>query len=204
MTESSASQSCDNWDNNGCEGTVGCPPRCPRFFDREGAAIHIRSLESEDIPSLVTMYEDVEWDHRTMGIPPKTRAAIRDWVESLFEGGWNLVALIEDKIVGHIGVAPAESDRPQFVVFVHQDYQGRGIGSELVKQLVAHAADDEYEALTLSASPHNERAIHLYREMGFEMTSDAYEETFEGTHVEMELAFPHPVADHVRLPPAER
>jgi hypothetical protein len=40
--------------------------------------------------------------------------------------------------------------------------------------------------------------------MGFEMTSDAHDEAFEGTHVEMELAFPHPVADHVRLPPAER
>jgi RimJ/RimL family protein N-acetyltransferase len=204
MAEPTESVSCDGWDNSECEGTAVCPPRCPRFVDTEGTPTHIRPLEDDDISSLVTMYEHVDWNNRTMGIPPQTRASIREWVESLSEEGWNLVVTIEDKIVGHIGVAPAEQPRPQFVVFVHQDYQGRGIGTELLKQLIAHTAAEDYEGLTLTASADNERALTLYENSGFEVTGRETGRAVDGTHVEMELSFPHPVANRVRLPPADR
>jgi len=37
-------------------------------------------------------------------------------------------------------------------VFVHDDYQNRGIGTESIKQLVAYADEKDYETLSLDSS----------------------------------------------------
>lgn len=159
MTEIPPETACDGWDNSACEGTPLCPARCPRFIDSEGFPVPIKPFDETDMSRLMTMYMDLDEDQQTMGLPPVSRGAIETWLGSLTEEGWNLVALVEDRIVGHMGVAPATAHEPQFVVFVHQAYQNRGIGTELVKQLIAYAADREYEALRLNVTPDNEQAI---------------------------------------------
>lgn len=197
-----AGQACDCWDNAECVGTEYCPPRCPRFFDRTGEPLLIRPFEAGDVLTLVEMYATLDAESRTMGLPPTRRPAIEDWLDRLTENGWNLVAFDDGRAVGHVGVAPAGAEDPEFVVFVHQDYQGRGLGTELVKQTVAYAADGGYDALTLSVSKGNRRAIDLYRHVGFE--PEAGGQLDDAMDLEMQLPLSAPIADLVRLPPAER
>lgn len=194
-------QACDRWDNSGCVGTELCPPRCPRFFDGAGDPLLIRPVEDGDVPALVAMYEALDDESRTMGLPPAGREAIEAWLTRLTESGWNLVAFDADRAVGHVGVAPAGADDPEFVIFVHQDHQGRGLGTELVKQTVAYAADGGYDALSLSVSTGNRRAINVYRNVGFEPEAEL---PGGGLDVEMRLPLSAPIADLVRLPPAAR
>lgn len=112
MTQTSPQNACDGWNNSACEGSSLCPPRCPRYIDTEGTAVVIRPLDEQETSLLIRMYEDLDKDHQTMGLPPETSDAIELWIRSLTEEGWNLVALVENRVVGHVGVAPAGAHEP--------------------------------------------------------------------------------------------
>lgn len=198
-----AGTACDSWDHSECVGTAYCPPRCPRYVDSEGRSYVVRVFEPSDLDSLIEMYETIDAESRTMGLPPSSQQAIESWLEHLIENGWNLVACHDAGIVGHVAVAPAEANDPQFVIFVHHDYQNRGLGTELVKHTVAYAADRDYDALTLSVSRGNRRAIHVYKNVGFDFEDD---NPLSVGHLDLEMRLPlsAPIVESVRLPPAER
>lgn len=186
------------WDNSECEGNPLCPPRCPRFVDREGTPHVVRLYEPSLHENLVSMYENLDASDYTMGIPPSHPAGIDAWITGLVESGWNLVSTCGEEVTGHVAVAPADASAPDLVVFVHRDFQRRGIGTELLKQMIARAKAAEYEKINLDVSSRNETALSVYHNLSFqtiEMLSD---------RVEMELPLDDPTVDRYRLPPAER
>ena len=182
-----------------CEGTADCPPRCPRFVDECGEPFLIEPLEASrvDVDGLASMYVDYPDAHRTMGLPPATRDRIDAWLERLCGRGFN-VADRDGRPVGHAAYAPRSKVEPQFVVFVDPDFHDRGIGSELCRHLIAYAADAGRDALVLDVDAANERAVRVYRRLGFETVARS------GSEPRMRLPFDEPIADAVRLPPAER
>lgn len=186
------------WENGQCEGTVLCPPRCPRFFDGDGTPFLARPADASDLSSVVDMYDDIGPYTRTMGIPPGTREGIERWLEPLFDRGWNLIVLDDETVVGHVAVVPATEAAPELVIFVHDEYHNRGIGTELMKQTIAHARESTHECLTLNVSSSNRPAITVYRNLAFEVINREQDELL------MELSLDHPLADEVRRPPAER
>jgi RimJ/RimL family protein N-acetyltransferase len=190
------------WSNQRCEGSPDCPPRCPRYIDESGTSLLVRLFEPGDRASLVEMYLGLPPSCRTMGLPPRGEGAVDAWLGDLESIGWNLVALDGQKVVGHVGVGPAANPTPQLVVFVHQDYQGRRLGPELVKHAIAYAADDGFDGLQLSVAEGNQRAIRIYENIGFE-TLD-YDWPTLGLDRDMCLSLTSPIAERVRLPPAER
>lgn len=189
---------CAGWDNGDCTGSSHCPPRCPRFFDRDGNPVLVTPLADEDFEALVSMYESLDVSSRTSNLPPMGRDRIMSWLERLTEDGWNLVARDGDRIVGHVGVMPVAAGEHEFVVFVADDYQGRGIGTELVEQLVAYAAARGCEALRLSVERDNERAISVYENVCFDVADERV------ATVEMELPLEKSIAEDVQRPPVER
>lgn len=189
---------CRYWDYSECEGTPYCPPRCPRFVDGKGVALLVRRYEDGDFEALVEMYEALDLANRTMGIPPKNPDRLRRWLRGLIDKGWHKIALDGERIVGHVGVAPAAASDPQLVAFVLDGYQGRGVGTELVKHAVASAADRGHAALTLDVSKGNRPAIAVYQNVGFEVTEE------DAAELAMGLALDDPVAERVQRPPAER
>ncbi|WP_435064608.1 GNAT family N-acetyltransferase [Halobaculum sp. EA56] len=195
---------CDGWDNSECEGTPYCPPRCPRYVDPEGAAYVVRPFEPADRDALVEMYGTIDPESRTRGLPPTSRSGIESWLDGLTDRGWNLLARRNGRIVGHVGVVPGDADEPKFVVFVRDDHQGRGLGTELVRHTIAYAADRDYDALRLSVSRGNRRAVRVYENVGFEFDGEGDRFTTDDLDLDMRLSLSAPVADRVRLPPAER
>ena len=189
---------CNVWDNSECEGTPYCPPRCPRFRDRNDTVYVARPYQPNDREALLAMYEKIDDYNRAMGLPPKARSQLETWLDRLASNGWNLVVEVGDRIVGHTAVIPADSDSPEFIIFVHQDYQNSGIGSELIKQLIAYAKDKNHQALTLEVSKGNKQAISVYQNIGFEVTDRKLSE------LAMALELQLPIADRVQRPPAKR
>jgi len=201
MTEHRASgTACPVWSPEDCVGTEHCPPRCPRFVDHEGTPLLIREFEADDRAALVEMYEDVDARSRTLGLPPRSQSELEHWLDSLTRGGWNLLAFERgtDRVVGHIGAAPADGDEPEFVVFVRDGYRGRGLGTELVQQAVAHAAARDHDALGLDVARDNDLAVAVYENVGFEIDDET------ALDVSMRLSMDSPVATRARLPPAQR
>lgn len=163
-------QVCEYWNVDECEGNEHCPPRCPRFVDREGVAWTVRPATSEDREALVAMYDDFAPSQSAQGLPPRKRCRIEGWIDDVLAAGCNFVAAGEDGIVGHALYTPTEDAVPEFAVFVHQDYQDRGIGTEVSKHVVATAAAANREGLTLIVDPDNRTARRLYDTLGFEIT----------------------------------
>jgi RimJ/RimL family protein N-acetyltransferase len=147
-------------------------------------------------------YDDLESTSTAQGVPPKGREYVAEWIDDLTGRGLNLVCVREGQIAGHVAAVPADPAAPELSVFVHHDYQNRGLGTELVKHTVAYAADRDYDALTLSVSRGNHRAIHVYKNVGFEFEGDQF--TNGDLDLEMRLPLSAPIADQVRLPPVER
>ncbi|RQH02359.1 GNAT family N-acetyltransferase [Natrarchaeobius oligotrophus] len=196
--ESNESVACDRWDNGDCTGTPFCPPRCPRFVDGEGEPMLVEPAREDDYYPLVKMYDEMGAQEQTMGIPPLTRNKVEEWIQRLYRRGWNLVAKHDDRVVGHVGVTPTDSDEPQFVIFVAPGYQNRGIGSELMKHVIAYASDRGYDALTLDVARENRRAITVYKNVEFEVTDS------KAGEVEMALSLEKSIAEESKLPPGKR
>ncbi|MBV0925949.1 GNAT family N-acetyltransferase [Halomicroarcula limicola] len=189
---------CTGWNNSSCEGTEYCPPRCPRFVDRAGVPRIARRYEPTDFDAVVDMYDDLDSYSRTQGIPPATRSGIESWVSSLVENGLNLVVEGNGRILGHAAAVPLSASAPELVIFLHQSVRNNGIGSELLKHLIAHADDENHDGLTLNVSCGNSRAITVYENIGFDETERTK------TDIAMELSMDEPIVDRVQLFPAQR
>ena len=155
-------RTCEYWDPASCEGSRHCPPRCPRFVDDRGRPWLIRPFEPSDRGPLVETYLDFAEENRTMGLPPLTRGGIERWLDALVEEGCNVVATDGADLVGHAAYTPTDAEEPELAVFVHQAYEGRGIGTELCRHVVATAAAGGRDALVLTVEPRHHRAIWLY------------------------------------------
>ena len=77
------------------------------------------------------------------------------------------VAVDADQVVGYIGSQSVLGWADMMNLAVHPDHRGRGIGEELVKQLIDYLMTHEVSCLTLEVRPSNTPARQLYGKMGF-------------------------------------
>lgn len=184
------------WDPAACTGADTCPPRCPRFLDKPGEPLLVGVYSDELFEDVLDMYES--FSSQTMGLPPATRAERIDWLTMLTDNGRNLLVHDGNRVVGHAAVVPEDNPEPELVVFVRDDYQNRGVGTELLKHVIAHTAEAGHEALTLEVTTDNRPAVAVYSTLGFTVV-----ETRWGQYT-MRLPLSTPVAIEVRRPPAAR
>lgn len=82
-----------------------------------------------------------------------------------------LVALDGDNIIALASVEANKikrfSHRAELSITVRKAYWGQGIGSALMRMLIAFAKDTQIEVLYLDVRADNERAISLYKKFGF-------------------------------------
>ena len=188
---------CDGWNGSECEGTIHCPPRCPRFIDKHGDPWTVEFADSGDADRLLEMYEAFGTADRAQGIPPANPDRRVDWVDSLLADGSNVLAERNGRVRGHAVYTPLDADCPEIAVFVHPDAQGRGVGTELCRQLIADAAAGDREALVLHVETGNHVARTVYDEVGFRTVE-------RNGDLRMELPLDDPAATEVRWPPLVR
>ncbi|MFB6268310.1 MAG: N-acetyltransferase family protein [Halobacterium sp.] len=197
-SDAAADGACSAWDNGDCEGTPYCQPRCPRAFDDDGRPFVVRPVEAGDTDGLVSMYDAMSAETSTLGLPPRTRERTERWLAGLRGDGVNLVAVADGQVVGHAAAAPADDPDPELVVFVHPAHRGRGVGTELLKHLIAHVDDRGCASLRLTVSEDNDRAVHVYDNLGFDVSERLRAE------LRMRLSLDDPLVDLVQRPPARR
>lgn len=186
---------CSHWDNSECAGSPYCPPRCPRFVDKHGTPVIVRPAEMADREVLMEMYSNYDPYSRSMGLPPCDEQRIAAWLSLLDRKGFNLIACADDVLVGHCAFTPTTKAEPELVVFVRSTHHDSGIGSELVRHAIAYAADAGHRALVLDVERRNQRAIHVYKRLGFVRISELAPE------IQMRLPLTDPVVDQVQLAP---
>jgi ribosomal protein S18 acetylase RimI-like enzyme len=136
------------------------------FTDAEGRSIRVRPYREDDFEALAVMYDDFDPTQRAQGTPPLGSDAVRQWLSEL-QDGVNVVAVHDDRIVGHVTFVPDGTGRHELAIFVHQDYQRAGIGTQLLGGGMGYAAERGVEYVWLTVEPWKRGAQNLYRRAGF-------------------------------------
>ncbi len=136
------------------------------YEDKTGKIILVTRYVPEERENLIRMYEDFDVERRCCGLPPVGRRAIESWIDYLESRGYSFIGKLEDRIIGHITVVP-ENDSAEFAIFVHQDYEDRGIGGELIRFSEKFLAERGIKKLTAMTERTNKRALDIYTHLGF-------------------------------------
>ena len=83
-------------------------------------------------------------------------------------GAGLLLALIDERLIGFAAYHRAGGNELKLdKLYVHQDYQGKGVGGRLIARVEAAAAAQELAALILNVNKNNVQALRAYEASGF-------------------------------------
>ncbi len=89
-----------------------------------------------------------------------------------FEHRVILQALHEDDVQGLLVALPQDDNQYRILTIgVLKSLRSHGIGSKLIKTFINHPANEDNHHITLDVHDLNQKAIKLYKRLGFEITS---------------------------------
>ncbi|QCP54811.1 GNAT family N-acetyltransferase [Trinickia violacea] len=108
-----------------------------------------------------------------VGVPYDSLESTREWIAKRTPATVAIVAELNGTLVGHAEIYPNSGRRAHSALIgigVHDDWQGCGIGSRLLAELI-DAADNwmGLRRLELNVFTDNGPALALYRKFGFEI-----------------------------------
>lgn len=145
--------------------------------DKFGNDCLIRKYEhGKDREKLIEMYLSFDHSQRCLGLPPVSKEGIERWIDYLAKSGFGIVAEVDGRIVGHLVIVPTEDGKNvDLTIFVHQDFQNKGIGQLLMNLIIDYCKRAGFEGITLVTERTNSRAIHVYKKLGFKIVAPYYE-----------------------------
>ena len=95
---------------------------------------------------------------------PWGEEALRDTIAS---SGHHLMSLREGRAVGFLLSSFVLDEAQLLLIGVSPDWQGVGVGGQLLKELINRSQDQGRKLIYLEVRSGNERALRLYRSLGF-------------------------------------
>ena len=136
------------------------------------AGIVVRAREPGDAEALAAIFACPGVIAGTLRLPFESVAAVRERFNQPAPGTYSLVAAVEGRVVGSLGLHLAPAPRRRHCgsigMAVHDDFQGRGVGSALLGAAVDLA--DRWlnlRRVELEVYTDNAPAIRLYERFGF-------------------------------------
>lgn len=151
------------------------PVSTASFRDREGRQLRVATFgagpREDERAALEAMYEAYDTADRAQGLPPVEEEALSNWLDRVLDGA-NVLTWDDDRVVGHAGLYPVDTDRYELIIFIDGEYQNAGIGSELLSNLLSAHRKRGGGTVQLSVEPTNRAAINLYQKFDFEVESE--------------------------------
>lgn len=146
----------------------------------------IRSIRASEIPLLRDfLYEAI---FVPSGVTPPERNIIDQpelqvYIEAFGKRPDDhcLVAIVDGKIAGAVWArvmddyGHIDDETPSLAISLYPEYRGRGIGTELMRQMLSLLRKAGYAKASLSVQKAN-YAVKMYRSLGFEVVEDTPEE----------------------------
>lgn len=154
----------------------------PAPYWPSGLTIRARSLT--DAGAIAELHNLPGYRWGTMRLPHHSVEEVRRGIEQQSADARSLVAILNERIVGDIGLHPAKGRRAHAATIgmgVHDDFTRRGIGRALLGEAIMIA--DEWlnlRRLELTVYADNEAAIGLYKSFGFEVEGMMAQYAFRG------------------------
>ena len=175
----------------------------PTFKTRSGETLRVRLLQPQDAPLLLDLYHQLSPESRRRrfhgnvdNLSPEVLAqgasdlanvdnlTVRGAVVATQRNGRGeeeIVAIA--RLARPLGVPDAPC--AEAAIVVRDDFQGQGIGSELLRRLVLLAKRMRIQTMVASFNSYNEGAIKLFRELNLPYTID-----IEHGETEMRIEMP--------------
>ncbi len=147
---------------------------------------NIRHINNNEIALLDDFLYEAIFIPEGMDAPPRgiiNAPELQVYVKSFGEqdGDICLVAEVEEKIVGAVWVrimddyGHVEEGVPSFAISLYKEYRGFGIGTALMKQMLAELKVRGYKKTSLAVQKAN-YAVKMYINVGFEIVDENEEE----------------------------
>jgi putative acetyltransferase len=140
--------------------------------------IRVRATEPADIEAISEIMNCPGVIGNTLQTPYQSVEWRRERYANLRPGSRSLVAEIDGRVVGNLGLTPEAPDRRRHVasigMAVHDDFQGQGVGTALMEAMIELA--ERWMGITrieLTVFSDNAPAIGLYKKFGFEIEGTA-------------------------------
>jgi putative acetyltransferase len=141
-------------------------------------SLNIRPIKIEDAKYINEMRIMDGVRENIMGITSERISRSEGFINSLTSNDHLFVAEVEKdgfkKVVGNVGMHVSSANRTRHCaeigIMVHSDFQGKGIGKKLLNKVI-DLADNWLMLVRLELSVYvdNEKAINLYKSLGFEI-----------------------------------
>lgn len=146
------------------------------FKDKKERFILIRSYTyPQDRDKLTKMYEKFDPGDRCLGVPPAKRETLKDWLDYIDKEGVSILAEHSDDVVGHLSIVPCGNEIAEVSIFIIKNYQDAGIGRKMVSTILDYCRKSNCKKIILTTDKCNNRALHLFKKVGFEITNDKYQ-----------------------------
>jgi len=130
------------------------------------------------------------------GVEPPPKSIIKNpdlqvYVQNFgtFEDDICLVAEADEKVVGAVWVrvmndyGHIEDGVPSFAISLYREYRGKGIGTELMRQMIAELKIRGYKKASLAVQKAN-YAVEMYKKVGFVVVDENDEEYIMVCHID--------------------
>jgi phosphinothricin acetyltransferase len=138
-----------------------------------GINMMVRDAVPTDAEALAAIYNQGIIDRiATLETEERTAEERKQWLLARGPRHPVLVAELNERVLGWGSLNPFNPRKAydfvaDFSVYVEREARGKGVGSALLRALIARAQQLGYHKLVLSAFPWNEGGMALYRKYGF-------------------------------------
>ncbi|PFD42102.1 N-acetyltransferase [Bacillus cereus] len=134
----------------------------------------IREATKKDLTFILDIYNDAILNTTAVyAYKPVTLENRKDWYEQKQADGYPIsVYELDNKVVGFATFGPfrawpAYKYSIEHSVYVNKEYRKNGIGTSLMKALIAIAKEREYMTLIAGIDAENEKSIAMHKNFGF-------------------------------------
>ena len=146
----------------------------------------VRKLKVSEIPRLTVLFK-----HKDVN------EMIAENTRNIENGIIDIFALFDDdKIIGELRVKYISDDnrfaekgkRAYLYAFrIHENYQGKGLGSYLLENVLTMLKENGYSEFTVGVEDDNARARYMYEKYGFAEPITRIKESYQGDSYEYDL-----------------
>ena len=144
---------------------------------KDGVKILIRAERKADFEPLWRMYSTLSEDSLKTLSDRYSRNLVSGWVQNLdYDKSLPILAFdyqSQEKVVGmailHFSSRDEIKHKAEYGIVIHDEYQGRGLGTILTKLMIEIAKIKGLKKIGLSVYTHNESGFHVYKKCGYDV-----------------------------------